>query len=95
MAVLFWYKDREMPKNIVERNIELMYKSQKFDVNICSSNGIVSGHRFILSLFSKFFRELLTTSSISNSVFIRKCIFTIWFFCLNFAFFELNVVFFL
>lgn len=71
------YVDRAN-KNSVDRALEEMFNLGQFDAKIVSNDGIIGAHRFVLSMFSKFFREL--TQKVSNQDHIFTCEFCFFIF---------------
>lgn len=65
------YADRSA-KNSCEKAISDLGKMKQFDMNIGTTDNIIGGHRFVLAMFSKYFRDVTTTAPPHTMIFTRK-----------------------
>lgn len=65
------YIDR-LEKNSTEKAISELGKLKQFDMSIATTENIIGGHRFVLSMFSKYFREVVSTAPPHTVIFTRK-----------------------
>lgn len=68
------YADRSA-KNTTEKAISELGKMKQFDMSIATTDNIIGGHRFVLSMFSKYFRDVISTAPPHSMIFTRKFIF--------------------
>lgn len=65
------YADRAA-KNTTEKAISELGKLKQFDMNIATTDNIIGGHRFVLSMFSKYFRDVTLSAPPHTVIFTRK-----------------------
>lgn len=65
------YADRAA-KTTSEKAISELGKMKQFDMSIGTTDNIIGGHRFVLSMFSKYFRDVISTAPPHNLIFTRK-----------------------
>lgn len=65
------YADRSV-KNSTEKAISELGKLKQFDMNIATTDAIIGGHCSVLSMFSKYFRDVVSSAPPHNVIIACK-----------------------